>query len=227
MRRAWLIAALFVLAAAPTALAQGPSAIVCIIEKHGGALEQVGAAKSIIAGDLAAAGWSIIDIPEFPVSVSGEDLNRYLDQQGGRRREYKSSDVTASISAQGEVKVQSKNVASLDQRSLRRLDWRIDLDRLQQLAKSAGASYILYGEVTTKTVPKKDTPEGFAVEGYASVIAFANLRLIDAGSRSTVTTFVDQAASLQLTVESAEMGAVQAVARKAGAYFVKQAPAAR
>jgi len=202
--------------------AEQPSAIICVIEKNGTELQGVGMSKTIISGVLAGHGWNVIDTNAFPVTATGEDLTQYLAQRGGQKSEFKSSSLYANITPQGEVTLRSKNIQSLDERDLKNIPWRVDLDELQSIAKSSGVRYILYGEITTKTVPHKEVPKGFATEGFNSVIAIANLRLVDSATRSVLATFVDQAPALQLTVEQAQIGAVQAIGKQAGEYFAKQ-----
>ena len=68
-------------------------------------------------------------------------------------------------------------------------------------------------------------PESFASEGYTSVVAVANLRLVDAQTKSVISTFVDQVPAMQLTKETAEMNAIQGLGTRAGEYFAKAAAA--
>ncbi|NLH47903.1 MAG: hypothetical protein GX444_04780 [Myxococcales bacterium] len=199
--------------------AQQPNVAICIMEKSGGRLQPLSMAKTLIAGSLSARGWTVTDINEFPVSASGEDLNQYLFEKNGRKSEFKSNEVAASISADGDVKLRTKNVWNLNDGDLRNLRWRIDQSLLLAAAKSAGAGYLLYGEITTTEIPRRDIPEGFATEGYHSVVAMADLRLIDAATGTVVSTFVDQATAMQLAKEVASMNAIQGVANKAGEHF--------
>jgi len=219
-----LILLMFIgLALAPVpALAQQPSVVICVIEKSSGTLRDVGMTKTVMSGALSSKGWNVIDINEYPLSASGEDLNAYLYGRDGKRGEYSSSSVSAHISAKGDVALDTKNVWSLTDRDLHGLKWRIDLDKAQSTATAAGGKYLIYGEIDTKEIPRKDLPEGFASEGYYSVVALANLRLVDTASRATLATFVDQVTAMQLSKDVAEMNAIRGVGQKAGEYFAKQ-----
>jgi hypothetical protein len=217
---AFCVLTICLLAFPALAAAEGGSVIVCVIEKSSGELQPVGMAKTVISGVLAKNGWSVIDTNEYPVTASGEDLNSYFLEKGGKNQ-YKSNSISASITHAGDIRLDTNNVESASGRDLRRLDWRIDQDKLTALAAGAQAKYIIYGEITTKAVPARGLPEGFASEGYTSVIAVANLRLVETSTKAVISTFVDQVPAMQLTKETAAMNAIQGVGTRAGEYFAK------
>jgi len=179
-------------------------------------------AKSALAGELAKAGWRVIDTNSFPVTLSGEDLNEYLIQKDGKTGAVKKSSISATVKSDGSFSFSSKNDESLISGArMNRMQWRIDLDKVVAEAKGAGADYVIYGEVTANPVTRGG-PEEFTSEGYTSCLAIANLRLIDAGTRNVVTTFTEQIAGMQVNKESAGLEAIKNAGKRAGAFFVKE-----
>jgi len=220
MRLALLSVLLLCLLAAPVLAADGPSVIVCVMEKSSGELDPLGMSRTVITGVLSKYGWSVIDTDNYPVTASGEDLSSYFLQKEGKG-EKKSNSVSANITPSGEIKVETKNVEPVAGKDLRKLDWRIDVEKLASHAKGAKAQYVLYGEVTTRPVPARGMPEEFASEGFTSVFAVANLRLVDMQTNSVISTFADQVPAMQLTKETARMNAIMGLGTKAGEYFAK------
>jgi hypothetical protein len=211
------------------AAAQQHSVFVVVLEKHNGELQTDNTAKAVLTNAVAKGGWNVADVKEYPLTVSGDDVNRFLARQNqatGKTAEYKGNELAATMSPAGEIRLNPTDASALNLSAadLRRLRWRLDLEKLQAAAQAAGARYLLYGEVTTRAVPKQDVAPDAAGEtfGAASALGAANLRLIDVGSHSVLATFVDQAPAMQAVQAAADVAAAQGIAEKAGAYMVRQ-----
>jgi hypothetical protein len=205
-----------------SARAQDSGIVICILEKQSGQLQSFGVAKSVLSGVLAEKGWTVLDYEDYPLSVSGEDLNAVAWTNKNVRDESGSSSFSARISPSGEIRLDKKSAQSSKGANLRKAHWRLDRDRVMSEAKTASARYVIYGEIDVKPIPKKYVPEGFAMSGYESAIAVANLRLVDARDNSVAATFTQQGSSLQFTTDAAASEAIANVARKAGELFASK-----